>query len=86
MDADTFRANLCAGMIPDICTRLNRYCDLAKEATNYKEWEAIRGKARRDFSHLCKCIKAITTEQTGKLSGIFRVASDRYTAMFGWEY
>lgn len=80
MNTNEFRANLCAGMIPDICKRIDNYCELAKAATTHKEWCKIREKARHDFKHLCECLKAITTDQAIKLSPIYRAASDRYAA------
>lgn len=80
MTTNEFRANLCAGMIPDICKRIDNYCELAKVATTQKEWCRIREKARRDFKHLCECLKAITTDQAIKLSPIYRATSDRYAA------
>lgn len=80
MNTNEFRANLCAGMIPDICKRIDNYCELAKAATTHKERCKIREKARHDFKHLCECLKAITTDQAIKLSPIYRAASDRYAA------
>lgn len=80
MTTNEFRANLCAGMIPDICKRIENYCELAKAETSLKEWEKIRAKARHDFKHLCECLKAITTDQAIKLSPIYRAASDKYAA------
>lgn len=82
MKTNEFRANLCAGMIPDICNRLDNYCELAKAEASLKEWDKIREKARHDFKHLCECLKAITTDQSMKLSPIYRTASDRYAATF----
>lgn len=79
MTTNEFRANLCAGMIPDICKRLDNYCELAKTAS-IKERGKVREKARHDFKHLCECLKAITTDQAIKLSPIYRAASDRYAA------
>lgn len=80
MNTNEFRANLCAGMIPDICKRIENYCELAQTAETRKEWRKIREKARQDFTHLCECLKAITTDQAIKLSPIYRAASDRYAA------
>lgn len=80
MNTNEFRANLCAGMIPDICKRIDNYCELAKTATTRKEWQDEREKARLDFKHLCECLKAITTDQAIKLSPIYRATSDRYAA------
>lgn len=69
-------------MIPDICKRLDNYCELAEIETSIRERAKIREKARRDFKHLCECLKAITTDQAVKLSPIYRAASDRYAAIF----
>ena len=82
MTTNEFRANLCAGMIPNICKRLDNHCELAKTETSTKEWGKIREKARHDLKHLCECLKAITTDQAIKLSPIYRTASDRYAATF----
>lgn len=80
---NNFRANICAGMIPDICKRINSYCDLADIDGYTKDWPKLCNKSRRDFKHLCECLKAITTEQAIKLAPIYRQASDRHMKIFG---
>lgn len=78
-------SNLCAGMVPDICKRLNNWVDCAEHAENAREFSTLREKAKHEFSHLCHCIKKITTAQARELMPLFAESSQRYKNICGWD-
>lgn len=77
---------LCAGMVPEICKRLNNWVDCAEHAESPKEFLKLREKARHEFNHLCICIKKITTAQARELMPMYAETSQRYISVCGPEF
>lgn len=83
MNSNEFMANICAGMIPNICKRINNCCDIFDKEGHNKDTQKLRNTTRRELVHLCECMKAITTAQSSELLPIYRQTKERYNNTFG---